>query len=215
MKINLKQYITSWSDESALAASGARYAGFWRRVAATTIDMMWFSPLYVMMLWQLGDNSTEIVFILIGLLFYVLAFSSRWQATPGMRLCRVYVVNTSNQRLPPAQSLWWGITSFFGVLVCFAGLFYLETIVDVNAINNLLLTNMDVLYEAQQGIIDPRLSELLNGMDYDAYQRLSQVALYATIALLVLWSLAIALPKNKAGFHNWLCKTRFLIGTCD
>jgi uncharacterized RDD family membrane protein YckC len=105
-----------------------QYVGFWKRFFAACIDMALYSPLY----WGIEENmgygsmSAEMIFTAIALFSYAFFFSSKWQASPGMRLMGFHVSDEHGARISYGRALWWGVVSTVGVAVCCAGVFYMQ-----------------------------------------------------------------------------------------
>jgi uncharacterized RDD family membrane protein YckC len=86
---------------------GREYAGFWRRYFALILDSIILSiPLATLLFYLtrsfLINNSSAIIlmdfgFIIIAAFYNTVFLSSRWQATLGKRIMRVYVVRAENE----------------------------------------------------------------------------------------------------------------------
>lgn len=189
----------------------AHYAGLWIRVAACCIDLALFTPPYLLLRALLPDARllAESVFAILALLAYAAFFSSCWQGSPGMRVTGVYICTVSGKRLRFSHALAWGLAGTAGWLVCFAGIMYLTARFDLDAINQFLLSRG--FEHLPGGLDDPAVTAMI-GVPYQEYMFLLLAALGITLVLSFLWALSIALPQEKTGLHNVICRTRFLRG---
>jgi uncharacterized RDD family membrane protein YckC len=100
----------------AAAAPRSPYGGFWTRFAAHVVDsfILWLASLCVafVMFLALGSGSTEIATIILyvvllfgGQFYHAFFVSSARMATPGKRLCGVYVTDLEGRRLGFGRAL--------------------------------------------------------------------------------------------------------------
>lgn len=215
----------------------AHYAGFWLRFIAACIDLVLYMPVYWGMgiafdyacLHVLGVSMTdasvdyadvtpstphevyrwwfESIFGVVALLSYSWFFSSKWQASPGMHLLKFRVTGEEGQRIGFLRALAWGITGTFGWLICCAGVLYLQK--DIMIVRDMLdsckeqnVDMADCVTEVEKAI----------GISFISFQHLMYAAAGLTVFMFLIWALSIALPRDKTGFHNLICGTRFLKG---
>jgi uncharacterized RDD family membrane protein YckC len=190
----------------------AHYAGFWVRFFAACVDMAFYAPFYYAICYAFGDDNrwwAEGVFFIFGLVTYSMFFAGRWQASPGMRLLRFHVCDTKGRRLSFLHAVTWGVAGSAGWIICCAGVFYLQTRFDIFAVNDLL--NSCVAENVDMEDCHREIESLIN-IPYGSFTQLCNAALFLTAFLLFIWVLSIALPKDKTGFHNVICHTRFIKG---
>jgi uncharacterized RDD family membrane protein YckC len=97
-----------------------KYAGFWIRVLAYLIDVVLVYILAIVAnvipvaisfagLADIGSGAMQpaIVLVSIGatLLYYIYFPSSRWQATPGKRICGIHIIREDGRRVTGALAL--------------------------------------------------------------------------------------------------------------
>jgi uncharacterized RDD family membrane protein YckC len=189
----------------------SQYAGFWRRFLAVCIDLTLSAPLYYGMTYAartygwLGDTAFS------GLLIvaYPLFFSSRWQATPGMYLMNFRITDGQGGRIAFGRGFYWILTSLIMWLICFAGVAYLQSRFDLYGIMQLLFSCHD--QNIAQDDCQHEVEQVVN-IPFGSFQALVHASLGLFVFLTFIWALSIALPKDKTGFHNLLCGTRFLKG---
>jgi uncharacterized RDD family membrane protein YckC len=180
------------------------YAGFWRRVSACILDMIFYLPLYAATYFLFAPNRilSDGLFMVIALITYAWLFSSPKQATPGMRLMNFYVCDTRGNRLSFVRALFWGISGTVGWLIALAGILYMMSNYDFDAIQA-YLKNPDS-NPVPAGWEDPE--------NIQKYLRISFISLGVFFVFNLIWSLSIGLSKEKSGFHNVICRTRFVMG---
>lgn len=188
------------------------YAGFWRRFLAVCIDLLLSAPFYYGIKALVGPQSWlgEIVFAIVMILAYPAFFSSRLQASPGMFLLKFRITDAEGQRISFGRGVYWIATSLVIWLICFAGIAYLQSQFDLYGIAQLRLSCL------QQNIAEEEcrhiIAESANNISYTDFMLLIYASLGLFVFLTFIWALSIALPKDKTGFHNLLCGTRFLTG---
>jgi len=190
----------------------ADYAGFWVRFFAACIDLIVYLPFYygVKAVFPQGyDWYAETVFGVFALITYAMFFASRMKGSPGMYLLRFHICKADGSRVSLSRALFWGITSTIGMLICCAGVVYLQSRFDLNAVQDLLIScRAENLTEADCA----REIETVVNIPYQNFVEIYYAAAGLAVFLLIIWALSIALPKDKIGFHNLICQTRFVKG---
>ncbi len=190
----------------------ADFAGFWVRFFAVCIDLVLTTPFYVGINLAFGPAHPWMaggVFIIITIVAYGVFFSSPWQATPGMRILRFYICDAKGEHIGFKRALLWILTSMVGWAVCFGGIVYLDSRFDLRAVQ-------DMLRSCQDNNVAPddcaREIESIINFPFPTFMQMAfaSLALFGFLALI--WGLSVALPKDKTGFHNLLCGTRFVKG---
>lgn len=198
------------ASEIAMPAN-ADYAGFWVRFGAVCIDLLLSAPLYHGLSYLAGPRgwAGEAVFTVLLILAYPLFFSSRWQGSPGMYLFNIRITDAVGNRISFMRGLNWILTSLVVWLLCFAGVLYLQSRFDLIGIAQLELScfQQNVAFEDCAHEI-----ESAAGISFASFSALVDAALGLFVFLTFIWALSIALPKDKTGFHNLICGTRFLKG---
>lgn len=189
-----------------------RYAGFWVKVSATIIDLVLSTPFYlgIRLLW--GEQHpvlSEITYIALLLCGYATFFASKWQATPGMRIMKVYACDQQGQRLTRSRTITWVVVSSTGFAMCLFGIIYMQMRFDLAAVLQLLKSCAEENVRIEDCAVEV---ETLIGIPYETFSMMSISSLVLALFLLLIWSLSVALAKDKSGFHNLICRTRFLRG---
>ncbi len=190
----------------------ADYAGFWVRFAAACIDMLLYVPFYYGIVLPFGEEHRwwgETAFLAFGLVTYAMFFASKWQGSPGMYIMKFHICTDTGGRVGFVRALFWGITGSIGFALCCAGFFYLQSRFDIPAINDL----MKSCKEQNVAIEDcAREVESMTNIPFASFMGLCYASLALALFLLIIWMLSVALPKDKTGFHNLICRTRFIKG---
>lgn len=204
--------MTEINQAAGSSSFEGRYAGFWIRVIAATIDLLLYTPLYLFIKKYCGSNHIilrEVVFSVIALGSYAYFFSSKWQASPGMLLMKFHVCDEDGNRLSYPRALWWGVVSSFGVLFCCAGVLYMQYYFNISALNELLLSCAEENVRTEDCLAEV---ERLIGIPYQTFAMMAGASVIMAVFLLLIWSLSVALARDKSGFNNLICHTRFLKG---
>lgn len=121
-------------DQPPPLATSNPYGGFWIRLAAHVVDgfiigivMMVFA---FAMAFAIGLNSDSAASDLLGLvliaggqLYHAYFVSSAKMATPGKRLCGLYVTDLEGRRLSFGRALWRNVAALFSYLTLYIGFF--------------------------------------------------------------------------------------------
>jgi uncharacterized RDD family membrane protein YckC len=120
-KVGASQW-TALADTPAFAALGVlrntvHYAGFWMRLLAYIVDQIAISivtyPMAFLITFIFAQATGEpprpdaigpaiasfVINIILVMTYYTISLSSRWQATPGKRLCGIYVIREDGQKI--------------------------------------------------------------------------------------------------------------------
>jgi uncharacterized RDD family membrane protein YckC len=93
-----------------------RYAGFWKRFVAYVIDIipLFFIGIVLAMISgqdlldpdaTSGLGFTDLIGLIIGVVYYAGFESSSWQATPGKRAMGMIVTDTNGRRISPLRAV--------------------------------------------------------------------------------------------------------------
>lgn len=176
-----------------------RYAGFWARFGAVTIDMICVMPLYVALLWlDVPTHWIDILGFAVVCSMYLVALSSRFQASLGMYLMRVKAVNLRGEPLSIWDVLRWILASIIMMTIAMGGMLYLYFSYDIEAI--MQAVKRQDMYEVQA----------LAGMSFFQFYGWLMLSFVWSLVVFIIWSLTVALGKQKAGLHNWACGIRFI-----
>ncbi len=195
---------------TAQEQDSSRYAGFWVRFLSVCIDLVLSTPFYLAAGYLskkewVGDTIYTVAFMAA----YALFFSSRLQGTPGMYLLKFRITDVAGSRISFRRALYWVVTSMVIWLICFAGIVYLQSRFDLFGIAQLEMS----CFQENIGWDDcAHEIESAANISFADFQMLVNASLALCVFLLLIWALSIALPKDKTGFHNLLCGTRFLKG---
>lgn len=202
---------TNGKTEADAAALTTPYAGFWVRVMAAIIDLLLFTPLYIAFKFALPQSTliAEVIFTTVALIAYTWFFASRHQASPGMRAMNIHIRTRWGTRLSYARALWWGVTGMAGWALALAGVIYLMVNYDLDAINATVYSESFQTLAPEEKVAQ---FEALTGLSFEVFYRWVLIAWGILIVLCTVWSLSIGLSKEKAGFHNLICQTRFVKG---
>lgn len=114
--------------------TGHRYGGFWVRFAAYFVDgfivgigMFLIAIVWGLALgWQFAAESSNLltpVMIVLGQFYHAYFVSSAKMATPGKRLCGLYVTDLEGHRLGFGKALWRNVAALFSYLTLYIGFF--------------------------------------------------------------------------------------------
>lgn len=187
-----------------------RFAGFWRRAVAVMIDLALSTPLYLL-LEGLGTQRWvfEAMYLVVLSALYAAFFAGRWQASPGMRVMRVIIVDTEGRRISHKRALWWVVTSVAGMAIAFGAILWLQTTFDVEKVN-------EASFAMMAGDISPDQMmaqvEAVVGMPYVQFYGMLVTASVITFLLCLIWMISVGAGRQKAGFHNRICGTRLIVG---
>jgi uncharacterized RDD family membrane protein YckC len=211
----------------------AVFAGFWQRTVAFIIDkFILFIPLLALILSMkihLEDNKDFFyAFGLIEAVYYIGFLSSRWQATPGKRLMKTYIVYASNY-----EGL--GVGRAFLRLMAFDLLLLLLILMFGFANKTFIHADLPIFSNTQEGLsqIDIERFKEIREREFSgkpvtteedkffmetretidqAKHRSKRIMDLITVISLMIMSLPIAFTRQKTGFHDMICKTRALKG---
>lgn len=117
-------------DQPPPLAAESHFGGFWIRFAAHLVDgfVIGFITLLIgvaiVLAVNLGPSSIDLlgwVIVLVGQIYHAYFVSSRRMATPGKRLCGVYVTDLDGRRLTFGRALWRNVASFFSYATLYLG----------------------------------------------------------------------------------------------
>src|SRR5271168_2319612 len=109
--INTLDFLRFFRAENTGTTSLVRYAGFWWRALALTIDTVLIVIAFVIVMlvvyfrwldapWTAGLNGLiQITLFIVGWLYWTMFESSWMQATPGKKICRLRVTDLSGKRI--------------------------------------------------------------------------------------------------------------------
>lgn len=222
--------------DTTSAITHEHYEGFWKRFFAACIDLALYMPVYIGLRYlfdivalhipglpltsvdadfaSAASRPSEIYrwwfesfFGIFALGTYAWFFSSKWQASPGMHLLKFRITDGQGNRISYMRALAWGVTGTFGWLICCAGILYLQK--DIQAVHDMLISCQEQKIDAVDCI--PEIEKVI-GIPFASFERLMYAAAGLCFFMFLIWALSIALPKDKTGFHNLICNTRFLKG---
>lgn len=197
----------------------ANYAGFWVRFFAGCVDLAIYAPLYYGILYESAilthhtgssiDWWGQSVFLLTALFTYPFFLANKWQASPGMYLFNFHICTPHGQRITYTRAFIWGIVGSIGWVICCAGVIYVQSHFDLYVIRDLMVscTEQNVAPEDCNKEI-----ETIVNMPFVNFIQILSASLILMIFLLLIWALSIGLAKDKTGFNNLLCGTRFVKG---
>jgi uncharacterized RDD family membrane protein YckC len=118
------------------AVTASPYGGFWVRFAAYFVDsiIIGIGGLLVAVVWGLAfgwkaaadsesNDLLALVFIVLSQLYHAYFVSSARMATPGKRLCGLYVTDLEGRRLGFGRALWRNVAALFSYLTLYIGFF--------------------------------------------------------------------------------------------
>lgn len=199
-------------NTTASGFNHADYAGFWVRFFAACIDMIVYTPIYYGIMYVCGDANRwlgETIFFLVALITYAMFFASRIQASPGMYLLTFHVCNTEGKRMSFKHAIVWGIVGSIGWIICFAGVLYMQSRFDIYAVNDLLRSCSE-----QNIAMDDCVKEIesLINIPFSTFMHILYCSIGLAFFLSFIWALSIGMAKDKTGFNNLICHTRFIRG---
>jgi len=159
----------------ATAADAARpihFAGFWIRVVAYIVDQVVIVVIFMavsvvigvvfgLALAARGRPAPEATTVLIGLVYvaeivilvaYQMIFlSSRWQATPGKRLCGICVIRTDGRKIGPGLALGRYLCWWLSAIILYVGLIMVAFTKQKKGLHD-IMCNTRVIYGRAQDI---------------------------------------------------------------
>jgi len=123
------------ADQPPPLAAGSPYGGFWVRLAAHFVDgfIVTVGLSVITMMTSIGlaaanfdDAITPVLFALViglPLLYHAGFVSSAKMATPGKRLCGLYVTDVEGHRLSFGRAAWRHVAALFSYLTVYIGFF--------------------------------------------------------------------------------------------
>lgn len=184
-------------------------AGFWRRSAALSVDMLLLLPFYMLaMRYVTVWPAIQLVVTLVPMVAYVFFLSSSWRASPGMRLMRVEAVGADGQPLSKLRAAAWVLASIFFFLIAFAPLLYVQWWMHAYDL-------LPLAAGMQAGMLSPEEFAMevqaRSGLSLMALNGLVVMCSAVSLVLCLIWALSIVISRKKVGFHNWLSATRFIV----
>ena len=116
-----------------LAGAGLPYGGFWVRLAAHFVDgfiigigMVVIAFIFILAVGMQSpvdetSNLLTLVMIVMSQVYHAYFISSAKMATPGKRLCGLYVTDLEGHRLSFGRALWRNIAALFSYLTLYIG----------------------------------------------------------------------------------------------
>lgn len=116
-----------------LAGAALPYGGFWVRLAAHLVDgfIIGIGMVVISFVWIFAvgmqsrvdetSNLLSLVFIVMSQVYHAYFVSSAKMATPGKRLCGLYVTDVEGHRLSFGRALWRNIAALFSYLTLYIG----------------------------------------------------------------------------------------------
>ena len=199
-------------NDNNVITDNTNYAGFWQRFFAVIIDMAFYTPFYYAAKIGFGEAYSwwaEGFFAIFALLTYSWFFSSKMQGSLGMYILKFHICDTAKQRISFLHATIWGITSAIGWAISCAGVVYMMIRFDINAINDITMSCIEENIPSDECIKE--IESMIN-IPYSTYENILYTSTGLALFLLFIWALSIALPKDKTGFHNLICRTRFVKG---
>jgi uncharacterized RDD family membrane protein YckC/Tfp pilus assembly major pilin PilA len=119
-------------DQPPPAAPLPMYGGFWVRFAAHIVDgiIIGFAMIVLAFAWfmaaglALGEQLSNLVslgMVALGQFYHAYFVSSVRMATPGKRLCGLFVTDTDGHRLGFGRALWRNVAALFSYLTLYIG----------------------------------------------------------------------------------------------
>lgn len=117
-------------DQPPPLADDSKFGGFWIRFAAHVVDGFVIGLITLLIVVaiavaaNLGPSAADLLglaIIAVGQVYHAYFVSSRRMATPGKRLCGVYVTDLEGRRLTFWRALWRNLASFFSYVTLYLG----------------------------------------------------------------------------------------------
>lgn len=208
-------------------------AGFWIRALAHLIDgviiavPLWtfiaVSGFSMFIINPSHPNYAQLIWLLLGITYYVMFLSSGWQATPGKRLVNVYVMQAEDGGRLTQKRAVERYLAYMGPVIVIALLMIVSPTAALPP--GMTMDDQQRLVEIEKKVV---ARETLTPEDQEFFKNtgrnLSQHgSLSPTVALLNLLqtvyfiaiALSVGLTKYKTGIHDMMCKTRAVRGRPD
>jgi len=119
-------------DQPPPAAAAQPYGGFWVRFAAYFVDgfIVGLGMMVIAVAWGLSfgmqpalltNDMLGFVMLAVGQIYHAYFVSSAKMATPGKRLCGLYVTDLEGHRLSFGRALWRNVAALFSYLTLYIG----------------------------------------------------------------------------------------------
>ena len=97
-------------------------AGFWTRMLAHNIDLMFLLPLfYLISLLPVANLQLYGICLLVSMGYEIGFIASKWQATPGKKLAHIKVINAGGENLTVSRSALRTFVKLLSILTFFIG----------------------------------------------------------------------------------------------
>lgn len=174
------------------------YAGFFRRVMANIIDSLVYLALFQIVIIFLTKSSmiSYIAGNLIGAVYYVFCLHSKWQATLGKYIMRVFIQTKSGERPSIGKAVMRLVTASIPVIPA--------------SLVTILHPGMPELQQAFESENFIRIQQTMH--DHADLVSLLQITSVVMAVMLPIWFLPIAFTKQRTGLHDMICGTRAVKG---
>lgn len=175
-----------------------RYAGFWVRGLAYTVDDIIYKVMAYVIAMALGHGAAISYLVATGLtiIYYVGFLSSPWQATPGKRLLNIHVTTIRGERVSSLRACArWLVVTLPGLPSLF--------IITFNP-------GMEVLTQAFLSKDFYAIQQAIN--EYASLIYLIEISGIIAFVCMFIWYLPIVFTRQKTGLHDIICKTRVVYG---
>ena len=117
-------------DQPPPLAAESHFGGFWIRFAAHLVDgfivgfitlLVGIAMVFAVNVGPSAENVLWLAIIAVGQVYHAYFLSSKRMATPGKRLCGVYVTDLHGRRLTFGRALWRNLASFFSYVTLYLG----------------------------------------------------------------------------------------------
>jgi len=218
----------------ATEENNIKYAGFWRRVAASLIDTIMYYVIFYAVIYSMGYNldSPELSFTSpLGIaeltllpLYFIIMHASKWQATIGKRIMKVFVVKKSDlQKISFVRSFFRQLSQWITILPFLVPILLISNL--TNGEINSYSEYETALLEVEETLIECEEScendEEINAC-YEECFEFSESTLIVTFALVIagivmfimmfFWYGIAGWTREKTAMHDMICGTRTLKG---
>ena len=199
-------------SDNKININSSDYAGFGVRFLALIIDAVFFVPYYYAIKYIAGNSYqifAEAFYVISGTIIYALCFASKFQGTLGMYIMNFHICDTEGKKISFLRAIIWQVVCYLGVAICFGGIIYLQTRFDIFSVQDMM--NSCKQWNVSISDCNKEIEGVI-GIPFESFVQLCIASLALAAFLSFIWILSIALPKDKTGFHNLICHTRFVNG---
>ena len=173
------------------------YAQAWKRFVAQVVDGIIFVPFNYLLMFSLSKQYLlqNTIFFSVMALYYLVALYSSWQATPGQRLMKIYLITKEGLKPSFVKVFFRYFAFIFPIFPAIIPSFYI-----------LLLTPEELATK-----VNGQHYQYIHELVFSFYAVLA-IIIIAVAVLLLIWYVPVLFTKEKKSMPDMLCGTRIVKG---